>query len=102
MTRWRLLREDVLVGELSEYGCDQPFFLAHFTPGPGWESVRPLFEALAAYSGPDPDGLRFVALAKPLQDVGLTLSPVDGQHPPLQLLKDCMVRIHGAEARLRY
>lgn len=102
MTRWQLLQGDVLVGELSEYGCDQPFFLARFTPGPGWESVRPLFEAWAAYRGPDPDGFRFVALVKPLQDLGLALAPVDGRQPPLQLFKDCMVRINGPEARLRY
>ncbi|MFE2153805.1 hypothetical protein ACFXAO_27595 [Streptomyces lavendulae] len=102
MTRWKLLQGDVLVGELSENGYDQPFFLAHFTPGPGWESVGPLFEALAAYSGPDPDGLRYVALAKPLRDLGLTLAPVDGRQTPLQLFKDCMVSIHGPEARLRY
>ncbi|WP_435207040.1 hypothetical protein, partial [Streptomyces sp. bgisy104] len=102
MTRWQLLQGDVLVGELSEYGCDQSFFLARFSPGPGWESVRPLFEAWAACRGPDPDGLRFVALAKPLQDLGLTLAPVDGQQTPLRLFKDCMVRIDGAEARLRY
>ncbi|MFF5252572.1 hypothetical protein ACFY4K_11050 [Streptomyces leeuwenhoekii] len=101
MTRWQLLHGDVLVGELSEYDCDQPFFLARFAPGPGWEGVRSLFEAWAAYEGPDPDGLRFVALVKPLQDLGLMLAPVDGQ-PPLQLFKDCIVRINGSEARLRY
>ncbi len=43
MTRWHLLRGDILIGELSEYGCDQPFFLARFTPGPGWESVTDRF-----------------------------------------------------------
>ena len=48
MMQWHLLRGDILIGELSEYGCDQPFFLARFTPGPGWESVRALFEASGA------------------------------------------------------
>ncbi|MBB4986744.1 MULTISPECIES: hypothetical protein [Streptomyces] len=102
MTKWRLLQGEVLVGELSEYDCDQPFFLARFTPGPGWESVRALLEAWAAFKGSDPDGARFVALAKPLQDLELTLAPVDGRQPPLQLFKNCMVRIKGPEARLRY
>ncbi|MFJ6636779.1 hypothetical protein ACIQMR_36275 [Streptomyces sp. NPDC091376] len=101
MTQWQILQGDALVGELSEYGCDQPFFLARFTPGPGWESVRALFEAWATY-GPDPDGTRFVALVKPLQDLELTLAQVDGRQPPLRLFKDCMVRIDGSEARLRY
>jgi hypothetical protein len=102
MTRWELLRGDILVGELSEYDCDQPFFLAHFTSGPGWESVRPLFEAWAAFRGPDPDGARFVALVEPLHDLELTLAPVDGRQPPMQLFKNCIVRINGTEARLRY
>ncbi|MGW1410855.1 hypothetical protein [Streptomyces sp. NPDC002403] len=102
MTQWRLLRGDVLVGELSEYGCDQSFFLARFTPGPGWESVRALFETWVAFRGPDPDGARFVALVKPLQDLGLTLAPAGGLQAPLQLFKNCIVRIDGAEARLRY
>ncbi|MYW68418.1 hypothetical protein GTY65_30730 [Streptomyces sp. SID8379] len=102
MTRWHLLRGDILIGELSEYGCDQPFFLARFTPGPGWESVRALFEASAALSGPDPDGARTFAVLKPLQDLELRLVPVDGHQPSLQVLKNCMLRIDGFEARLRY
>ncbi|MFB7407419.1 hypothetical protein ACFCZ2_09615 [Streptomyces sp. NPDC056202] len=102
MMRWQLLQGDVLLGELSEYGCDQPFFLAHFTPGPGWEDVRLLFERMAAYRGPDPDGLRFVAMAKPLHDLGLTLAPVDVRQAPLRLFTDGTVRISGVEARLRY
>jgi hypothetical protein len=75
------MQGDVLVGELSEYGCDQPFFLARFTPGPGWESVRPLFEALAAYRGPDPDGLRFVARPQHVHDAGERRS-VGNPQPP--------------------
>lgn len=102
MTQWRRLRGDVLVGELSEYGCDQPFFLARFTPGPGWESVRALFEAWAALTGPDPDGSRTVAVLKPLQDLELRLAPVDGRQPSLQVLKNCILRIDGSEVRLRY
>ncbi|AZQ75913.1 hypothetical protein EKH77_31455 [Streptomyces luteoverticillatus] len=59
-------------------------------------------ETWAAFRGPDPDGARFVDLAKPLQDLELALAPVDGRQPPLQLFKNCMVRINGSEARLRY
>ncbi|MFF7296945.1 hypothetical protein [Streptomyces sp. NPDC008265] len=102
MTQWRLWHGDVLVGELAEYGCDQPFFLANFTPGPGWESVRGLFEAWAAYRGADPDGTRFVALTKPIHDLRLSLAPADGRHPSLRLFENCMLKIDGAEARLRY
>ncbi|MFJ3501671.1 hypothetical protein [Streptomyces sp. NPDC090135] len=102
MTRWQLLQGDVLIGELDEYGCEHPFFLAHFTPGSGWETVRPLFESWAAYRGPDPEGFGFVAPIEPLRDVGLTLAAIGGRQPPLHLFKDCVVRIDGPEARLRY
>ncbi|MGW1531245.1 hypothetical protein [Streptomyces aureus] len=102
MTQWQLLQGDILLGELSEYGCDQPFFLARFAPGPGWENVRPLFEALAARRGPDPDGSRTVAVVKPLLDLDLTLVPVGGGQSLLQVFKDCWLRIDGSEASLRY
>ncbi|MFD8997865.1 hypothetical protein [Streptomyces abikoensis] len=96
------MQGDVLIGELSEYGCDQPYFLARFAPGPGWESVKALFEAWAALSGPDPDGSRTVAAIKPLQDLELQLAPVDRERPPLQVFKNCTLHINSSEARLRY
>ncbi|MEU3218213.1 hypothetical protein [Streptomyces sp. NPDC006971] len=102
MSAWQLMQGDTLIGELNEHGCDQPFFLAHFSPGPGWESVRPLFEAFAAVGGPDPDGSRFVSVVQPLQDLELVLVPVHGHEPPMRVLKDCMLRIDGNAARLRY
>ncbi|MEU6341714.1 hypothetical protein ABZ883_12300 [Streptomyces sp. NPDC046977] len=102
MAQWWLLREEVLIGELSEHGCDQPFFLARFTPGPGWESVGALFEAWAALEGPDPDGSRTVAVLRPLQDLELRLAPVDGRQPPLRVFRNCLLSIDGSEARLRY
>ncbi|MEU1471022.1 hypothetical protein ABZ434_22690 [Streptomyces sp. NPDC005761] len=102
MTQWQLLQGNVLIGELSEYGSDQPFLLARFTPGPGWESVRALFEAWAALRGPDPDGSRTVAVVKPLRDLELTLAPVGGEQALLQVFRNCTMRIDGSEARLRY
>lgn len=101
MRQWRLLRGDVLVGELHEYGIDQPSFLAHFTPGPGWESVRGIFEAWASLSGPDPDGTRTLAVVKPLRDLDLTLVS-DDEQILLEVFKNCSLRIDGLEARLRY
>lgn len=80
MTEWRLMQGDTLIGELTERGCDQPFFLMYFSPGPGWEKVRALFEGLAALRGPDPDGSQFVRVAKPLQDLELILVPVHADH----------------------
>ncbi|MEV7342829.1 hypothetical protein [Streptomyces sp. NPDC093544] len=52
MTRtWWLMQGEVRVGELREYGVDQPTFLCHFAPGPGWDGVSGLFEAWAAGAG---------------------------------------------------
>ncbi|WP_078862447.1 hypothetical protein [Streptomyces sp. NRRL F-5123] len=100
--QWQLWREAVLVGELSEYGCDQPFFLARFTPGPGWENERELFEALAAARSPDPDGSQFVAAIKPLQGLELRPAEADSQAPPLRVFRNCVLHINGSQARLRY
>ncbi|MGY5116215.1 hypothetical protein ACWC2H_10210 [Streptomyces sp. 900105755] len=102
MTQWQLLQGDVLLGELDEYGCDQPFLLARFVPGPGWENVRFVFEALTALRGPDPDGSRTAAVLKPLLDLDLMLVPVGGGRSLLRVVKDCWLRIDGSEARLRY
>lgn len=101
MRQWRLFRGEVLVGELHEYGIGQPSFLAHFSPGPGWETVRGLFEAWASLSGPDPDGTRTSAVAKPLRDLDLTLAS-DGEQVLLEVFRNCSLLIDGLEARLRY
>ncbi|MEU4083742.1 hypothetical protein [Streptomyces aureus] len=95
------MRGDVRVGELRQYGVDQPTFLCHFVPGPGWEAVRELFEAWAAVQGPDPDGSRNAEAIRPLMDLGLTLHPSDGGSP-LTCFKGCILRIYGDRARLRY
>ncbi|WP_030177134.1 hypothetical protein [Streptomyces sp. NRRL S-813] len=101
MTRtWWLMRGDVRVGELREYGIDQPTVLCHFLPGPGWEPVSSLFEAWEAVQGPDPDGSRHARAVRPLMDLVLTLHPSDGS-PPLACFKDCILRIYGDTARLR-
>jgi hypothetical protein len=97
---WRLMQGDVRVGELCEYGTDQPTVLCHFSPGPGWEPVSPLFEAWAAVQGPDPDGSRHAKAIRPLMDLGLTLHPSDGS-PCLGLFRDCILRISGDAAHLR-
>lgn len=101
MTRtWWLMQAEVRVGELHEYAIDQPTVLCYFLPGPGWEPVRPLFEAWAAVQGPDPDGSRNAKAIRPLMDLGLTLHPSDGS-PPLNCFRDCILRIYGDRARLR-
>ncbi len=57
---------------------------------------------MGGLQGPDPDGTRFVALTKPIHDLRLSLAPADGRHPSLRLFENCMLKIDGAEARLRY
>jgi hypothetical protein len=97
---WWLMRGDVRVGELREHEVDQPTFLCHFVPGPGWETARPLFEAWAAVQGPDPDGRLNAEAIRPLMALGLTLHPSDGG-APLTCFRDCILRIYGDRARLR-
>ncbi|WP_043679843.1 hypothetical protein [Streptomyces xylophagus] len=101
MRTWRLMHGDIRPGELREYEIDQPMFLCHFVPGPGWESVRALFEAWADVQGSDPDGSRHAEAIRPLMDLGLTLHPSDGG-TPLACFRDAILRIYGDTARLRY
>ncbi|MER5888307.1 hypothetical protein ABT160_31185 [Streptomyces sp. NPDC001941] len=97
---WRLMHGDTLVGELRLDGVDQPWFLCHFTAGPGWEEVRALFEGWDSLSGPDPDGQRNSAYIKPLMALGMTLvDEIDGRTLPL--FHQCIVRIGGQRARVR-
>ncbi|MEV8596211.1 hypothetical protein [Streptomyces sp. NPDC052012] len=95
---WRLMRGDELVGSLAVYDIDMPHYLCAFSPGPGWEPVRPLFEAWAAVQGPDADGSRTAAALKPIVDLGLVLVPVAGGEP----INRFFLRINGDKARLRY
>ncbi|SNT23058.1 hypothetical protein SAMN05216252_117131 [Actinacidiphila glaucinigra] len=100
---WRLMRGDTVIGNLADDGCDMPFFLLRFTPEPGWEAVRPRFEALAAAVGcTDPDGRRLVAAVKALQDLELTLEDVEGREASLRVWRNCFLHIWGTDARLRY
>jgi hypothetical protein len=94
------MRGDVRVGELREYEVDQPTFLCHSVPGPGWETVRPLFEAWAAVQGPDPDGRLNAEAVRPLMALELTLHRSDGG-APLTCFRGCILRIYGGRARLR-
>ncbi|MDX2646854.1 hypothetical protein PV341_25435 [Streptomyces sp. PA03-1a] len=100
---WRLVQGDTVIGKLTDYGCDMPFLLLRFAPEAGWEAVRPRFEALAAaVTGKDPDGSRFVAAAKPLQELELILEHADGREAPLRVWRNCFLHIDGPKARLRY
>ncbi|MFF0137649.1 hypothetical protein ACFYRN_14590 [Streptomyces sp. NPDC005227] len=98
-TWWRM-RGEARVGELRQYGVDQPTFLCLLAPGPGWDDVRALFEAWAAVRGPDLDGSRNAEAIGPLMDLGLTLHPVD-VGTRLSCFRDCIPRIHGSTARPR-
>ncbi|MEU2856300.1 hypothetical protein [Streptomyces syringium] len=86
---WWLKQGDTRIGELRQYAIDQPTFLCHFIPGPGWEGVRALFESWAALHGPDPDGSRTVQAIKPIMDLGLKLVAED-EGRPMALFKECI------------
>ncbi|MFJ1753906.1 hypothetical protein [Kitasatospora sp. NPDC088134] len=100
MDGWRLVRGDTLVGELHPEGRDLPWSLYRFTPGPGWDGVRELFERLAS-PGPDPDGRRFAAAVRLIQQADLRLVAVDPGTPDLPVWRACYLRIDGDSARLR-
>ena len=99
--RWWLMQGDTRVGELRHYATDQPTFLCRFTPGPGWEAVRTRFEDWEALHGPDADGSRTAEVIKPIMDLGLTLVP-QNRGESLVLFKECIVRIEGDTARVRW
>ncbi|MFE2179489.1 hypothetical protein [Streptomyces sp. NPDC059455] len=98
---WWLMQGESAVGELRQYGVDQPVFLCHFTPGPGWETVRAQFEAWSALRGQDPDGSRTAQVIRSIMDLGLRLVPTDDS-PSMALFTECILRIDGHTARLRY
>ncbi len=97
---WWLMQGEAAVGELRQYGVDQPVFLCHFTPGPAWEAVRAHFEAWSALRGPDPDGSRTAHVIRSIMDLGLRLVPTDDS-PSMTLFTECILRIDGHTARLR-
>ncbi|AJZ83559.1 hypothetical protein ACFV27_31305 [Streptomyces antimycoticus] len=97
---WWLMQGEAAVGELRQYGVDQPVFLCHFTPGPAWEAVRAHFEAWSALRGPDPDGSRTAQVIRSIMDLGLRLVPTDDS-PSMTLFTECILRIDGHTARLR-
>ena len=97
---WWLMQGEATVGELRQYGVDQPVFLCHFTPGPAWENARDKFESWSALRGPDPDGSRTAQVIRSIMDLELRLVPADGG-PPMALFTECILRIDGHTARLR-
>ncbi|MFE2446408.1 hypothetical protein ACFXDF_30925 [Streptomyces sp. NPDC059426] len=97
---WWLMQGEAAVGELRQYGVDQPVFLCHFTPGPAWDAVRAHFEAWSALRGPDPGGSRTAHVIRSIMDLGLRLVPTDDS-PSMTLFTECILRIDGHTARLR-
>ncbi|MEE4593698.1 hypothetical protein V2J94_17690 [Streptomyces sp. DSM 41524] len=97
---WWLMQGEAAVGELRQYGVDQPVFLCHFTPGPAWETARAQFEAWSALRGQDPDGSRTARVIRSIMDLGLRLVPTDDS-PSMALFTECILRIDGHTARLR-
>ncbi|MFD0278841.1 hypothetical protein ACFVHB_33705 [Kitasatospora sp. NPDC127111] len=104
MSGWQLVQGGTLVGELHEEGCDMPWFLHRFVPGPGWEGVRELFERLAAVRwGDGPEGKQFAAAVLPIRAAELRLVAVGFDEPDLTVWRGpCFLHIEGDSARLRY
>ncbi|MGI5325094.1 hypothetical protein [Actinomadura nitritigenes] len=77
---WRVKQGASLVGTLFEVGSDFPWILCRFEPGPGWEAVRPWFEAwedLARRGFPEGE----VPPQPPLKELGIILEPLEIGEP---------------------
>lgn len=79
---------------------DQPWFHCYFTASPSWESARPTVEewTRATLEKNATDVLRIPRAWLALQDLGLTLVPLDGAPP----VDDFLLHVDGVTARFRY
>ncbi|MCX5396865.1 hypothetical protein [Streptomyces sp. NBC_00102] len=94
---WQLMQEDRLVGTLVEKEVDMFWTDCHFAPEPGWDDLRPLFEASRdAWRSGDEEAA--VEADEAIYAQGLVLAPLDGGAP----LTEFLLRINGDKARFRY
>ncbi|WP_282202409.1 hypothetical protein [Kitasatospora fiedleri] len=94
---WQIKRGDGLIGTLVLEEVDMFWTDCRFVPSPGWENLRPLFEALRdAWRTGDTDAA--VEADEAIHAVGLVLVPMDGGAP----LTKFLLRINGNKARFRY
>ncbi|GAA2267219.1 hypothetical protein GCM10010430_60510 [Kitasatospora cystarginea] len=94
---WQLKHGDGLIGTLVLEAVDMFWTDCRFVPGPGWENLRPLFEASRdAWKAGDTDAA--VEADDAIHAVGLVLVPVGGGTP----LTEFLLRINGDKARFRY
>ncbi|MEV0090488.1 hypothetical protein [Streptomyces sp. NPDC050738] len=99
----KLMRGDLLLGTLTEDGCDMPFFLAEFSPGPGWEAVQPIFEAWTTSldshdPATDPEARAVSDALHAVHCLGATLVPTDGR----PVIEDFIIHVRGTKATYRY
>jgi hypothetical protein len=97
MADYRVVRNGVLLGALTQTGSDMPWWEGTFEPAAGFESIRPMFEKERELLEKDEDmdawGRAWEELA-----VGMVLEPLDGREP----ITEFLLHIDGFHASWRY
>lgn len=97
---WHLKRGETVIATLTLKDIDQPWFHCHFAPCEAWEAIRPTVEewTRATQETDATDVLRVPRAWKAVNDLGLTLVPLDDA-PPVEVF---FLHVDGATARFRY
>ncbi|MFC1437633.1 hypothetical protein ABUW04_05120 [Streptacidiphilus sp. N1-10] len=86
-----------VLGTIFIESVDMPWWRGCFRPSTAFDSVRPLFDAWTLSVEDGREELAVSALAA-LDDLGLTLEPIDGS----KTLTDFLLHIEGSNVRLRF
>ncbi len=95
-TAWELWRQSELLGVLTLYKVDQPFFYCRFEPSLEFEKWREKFETLSNMS----DAGRWEEVEEIDEELSSGLKLVD--HTNGQEIDDLLLHIFGDEAWFRY
>lgn len=94
---WQLRQGEELVGRLLLEGVDMFWTECRFVPGPGWEELRPLFDALDD-AWRRHDEAAALAADDAIHARDLVLVAEDGGAP----IGNFLIRVNGEKARFRY
>jgi hypothetical protein len=98
MADYHVYRGDQLLGTLTQTGMDMPWWEGTFSPGPGFEAFRPMFDRERELLNAD----RIDEWCAAWDDLaeGLRLEPLDGREPITEFLLH--IEADGERARWRY
>ncbi|MGW2209279.1 hypothetical protein [Streptomyces sp. NPDC001781] len=94
---WRLMQGDHILGTVWPGEVDMFWTDCRFEPGPGWATIRPLFDASRdAWLAHDLQAA--LTADERIRQEALVLAPDDGG----ELATDFVIRIHEDRARLKW